>query len=158
MPDRSVTEIMSTPVRTLAPDTPATEAANDLADSGFGALPVVDADGRLLGVLDDDDLLIADGDLHGPTMFYLLGAVIPLPGQMKHVEEELHKVAASTVADLMDADVPTVTADATIEDVATLMHERNVTHVPVIDGDRIVLGIVARGDVVRFIARTDLTN
>jgi CBS domain-containing protein len=153
MPDRSVTEIMSSPVTTLLPDTPATQAADDLAASGFGALPVVNADGRLLGVLDDDDLLIADGDLHGPTMFYLLGAVIPLPHQMKHVEEELHKVAASTVLELMDADAPSVTTDASIEDAATLMHETGVSHLPVVDADRKVVGIVARGDVVRFIAR-----
>jgi len=154
MPTRSVSEIMTQPVATLAPDTTVPAAADELAAHAVGAMPVVDANGQYLGLLRDDDLLVADGNVHAPTMFYLLGAVIPLPGQMKHVEEELHKVAGQTVADVMDADAPTVTADTSIEDVATLMHERGVTHVPVVDAARKVVGIVARGDVVRFIART----
>jgi CBS domain-containing protein len=154
MPNRNVTEIMTSPVATLAPDLGVPAAADELAARKVGAMPVVDDDGHFLGLLTDDDLLVADGNVHAPTMFYLLGAVIPLPGEMHHVKEELDKVAGSSVADVMDADAPTVTPDASIDDVATLMADRNVTHVPVIDGDRKVVGIVARGDVVRFIARS----
>lgn len=154
MPSSRVTDIMSSPVGTLSPDATIPAAADELAARAVGAMPVVDEQGRLLGLLRDDDLLVADGNVHAPTIFYLLGAVIPLPGEMQHVKEELDKVAGSTVADVMDADPPTVTTDASIADVATLMHDRNVTHVPVLDADRKVVGIVARGDVVRFIART----
>ena len=73
---------------------------------------------------------------------------------MKHLEHELKKIAGATVADVMQTDPPTVTADATLEDVATLMHDRGVNSVPVVDGDDKVVGIVARADIVRFIART----
>jgi CBS domain-containing protein len=53
----------------------------------------------------------------------------------------------------MEREFPHVAPDATIEDIATLMHERDVTHVVVVDGGA-PLGIVARGDLVRFLART----
>ncbi len=154
MPTRTVREIMSSPVATLAPDVTVAAAADQLSERRVGAMPVVDAAGKLLGVLSDDDLLVADGNVHVPTILYVLGAVIPLPGQMKHLEEELHKVAGSTVGEIMDADAPSVTADATIQEAATLMHDKGVTHLPVVDADHKVIGIVARGDVVRFIALT----
>ena len=54
----------------------------------------------------------------------------------------------------MQTDPPTVAPDATLEDVATLMHDRGVNSVPVVDDDGKVVGIVARADIVRFIART----
>ena len=54
---------------------------------------------------------------------------------------------------MIDRVPATATPDATLEDVATLMHDRDVTHVPVVDGGKLV-GIVARADLVRFIART----
>ena len=73
---------------------------------------------------------------------------------MHHLEEELHKLAGSTVGEVMDDDPRRSAPTRPLEDVATLMHERDVTHVPVVDGDGKVVGIVARGDLVRFIART----
>jgi CBS domain-containing protein len=73
---------------------------------------------------------------------------------MKHLEEELKKIAGATVGDVMQSDPPTVGPDDTLEDVATLMHDRGVNSVPVVDTDNKVVGIVARADVVRFIART----
>jgi CBS domain-containing protein len=76
------------------------------------------------------------------------------PGEMKHLERELKKIAGATVRDIMQTDPPTVTPDATLEDVATIMHDRGVNSVPVVDSDNKVVGIVARADIVRFIART----
>jgi len=54
----------------------------------------------------------------------------------------------------MDVDPVTTSPDATLEDVATVMHDKQVTHLPVLDDDGKVVGIIARGDLVRDIART----
>jgi CBS domain-containing protein len=53
----------------------------------------------------------------------------------------------------MERDFKSVAPSGSLEDVATLMHEHDVTHVPVVDGGKVV-GIVARGDIVRFLAAT----
>ena len=76
-----------------------------------------------------------------------------LPGAIKRYDEELKKAASSTVGDVMERDFTTVGPNATVEDVATLMHERDVTHVPVVVDGKVV-GIVARGDIVRHLAAT----
>jgi CBS domain-containing protein len=149
-----VRDVMTREVATLSPDQPIAEAADALSAGRFGAMPVVDADGRFVGLLRDEDLIASEARVHVPTYLMLLGTSVPLPGSMKRFERELHKVAGATVAEVMDEHPVTVAPDATLEDVATLMHEGDVSHVPVIDEDGRVVGLVARSDIVRFIART----
>jgi CBS domain-containing protein len=148
-----IRDVMTRDVATLRPDQPITEAADAMAAAGYGAMPVVDADGRFVGLLRDEDLIASEARVHVPTYLMLLGTSVPLPGTMRRFEHEIHKIAGSTVAEVMDDHPPTVSSDATLEDVATLMHERDITHVPVVDDGRLV-GIVARSDIVRYIART----
>ena len=54
----------------------------------------------------------------------------------------------------MDDEPHTIGPDDTLEDLATLMNEHELSHVPVVDANGMLVGIVARGDIVRFIART----
>lgn len=153
-PTTTVSDVMTREVAVLRPEMTVAEAADALAAGGYGAMPVVDADGRLVGLLRDEDLIVSEARLHVPTMFSFLGGELSLPGDFKRFEEELRKVAGATVGDVMDADPPTITPGETVEDLATRMHEADVTHLPVVDDDRRVVGIVARGDLVRLIART----
>jgi CBS domain-containing protein len=148
-----VRDVMTTQVASLRPDQPVSEAADLLAAGRYGAMPVVDG-GRLIGLLRDEDLIVSEARLHVPTVISFLGATFTLPGEQQRFEEELKKFAGSTVADIMDTDPQTIGADDSVEDLATAMHERDVTHLPVVDADGTLVGIVARGDLVRFIART----
>jgi CBS domain-containing protein len=149
-----VRDVMSKDVATLRPETSIADAADRLAERGVGAMPVVDEQNRLVGLLRDEDLIVSEARVHVPTFINLLGATIPLPGQMEHLKDELNKMSGAKVGEVMDEEPWTIGPDATLEDLATLMHTRDVTHVPVVDVDGKVLGIVARGDLVRFIART----
>jgi CBS domain-containing protein len=149
-----VRDVMSTPVVTLRPDDKVERAADVLAEKNVGSLPVVDDDRKLVGILRDDDLIASEARVHVPTFINFLGLGMAFPGEMKHLERELKKIAGATVRDIMQTDPPTVTPDATLEDVATLMHDRGVNSIPVVDADNKVVGIVARADIVRFIART----
>jgi CBS domain-containing protein len=148
----TVRTIMTSDVVTLSPDQTVPEAADLLAEHHIGAAPVVDG-GKLVGLLRDEDLIVSEAKLHVPTVIEFLGAELVWPKSEKRWEAELKKAAASTVADVMTTDVPKIAPDDTVESVATLMHDRNASHVCVVDGDRLV-GIVARGDLVRFLAAT----
>jgi CBS domain-containing protein len=149
-----VRDVMTKSVASLRPDQAIGDAADEMADHGFGAMPVVDADGKLLGLLRDTDLIVSEARVHVPTFLNILGASIPLPGEMAHVQEELHKVAGATVAEVMDDDPLTIGPDDTLEELATRMNDNEESHVPVVDADGRMVGIVARGDIVKFIART----
>jgi CBS domain-containing protein len=148
-----VREVMTTDVSVIGADETVAAAADLMAELGVSSLPVVDTDRHLLGLLRDEDLIVSEARVHAPRFWNILGATIPLPGEMKHLEEELRKVAGATVRDVMESEPVSTTPDASLEDIATVMHESDVRHVPVIDDGRVV-GIITRGDIVKFIART----
>ncbi len=147
--------VMTSDVVTLRPDQSLAEAADALADRGIGAAPVVDPDGRLLGLLRDQDLILGEARIHVPTTISLLpGVDFTLPSHLARFDQDLKRAVGSTVADAMTGDFVTAGFDATVEDLATLMHEHDVTHVPIVDDDGRLVGIVARSDLVRHLART----
>jgi CBS domain-containing protein len=150
--DQPVRDVMTTDVVTFAPDTPVEEAMNGLVEAGVDGAPVVDALGAVVGVLSTDDLIVQDTRLHGPTVISILGAYIELPKWRKEFEEEFHKAAGSTVGEVMEDEPVTVGPDDTIETAATLMHDKDVSRLPVVEGGRLV-GVIARGDVLRAIVQ-----
>ncbi len=146
-----VRDVMTKQVVTLTPDQSFEAAADLLAERGIGAVPVVDGD-RVVGMLRDEDLIVSEANLHAPTWFNFLGAEFPFPGQAKRFEGELRRMVASTVKELMTTDFESTGPDDTLGDVAAKMHDRDVTHMPVIDADHHLVGIIARGDLVRRVA------
>src|ERR1700757_592007 len=110
-----VQEVMSSPVSTLRPDDTVEHAADVLAAQNIGSLPVVDTDGKLLGMLRDSDLIASEARVHVPTFINFLGLGVPFPGEMKHLERELKKIAGATVRDVMQTEAPTVSPGATLE-------------------------------------------
>jgi CBS domain-containing protein len=147
MADRTVSDIMTADPVTVTTETGVTEAAQLMVDNKIGALPVLDGD-VLVGLVTEGDLIHQDVKLEFPTYIQLLDGFIMYPPAQARFENELKKAVAATVGDVMTADPITVQADTSIEDVATLLVERDVSRIPVMNGDELV-GIVTKGDVVR---------
>ncbi|HWH31811.1 MAG TPA: CBS domain-containing protein [Egibacteraceae bacterium] len=151
--DLPVTQVMSRDVLTVRPQDSLEDVVRLLAGRNISGAPVVDADGMLTGLLDDSDLLVADARLHAPTVVELFGAYLTMPGEQRRYEEELRHALARTVGDVMRTPSPSVTDEALVEDVATIMVEKGVSRVPVIDHTGRVVGIVTRGDLVAAMGR-----
>jgi CBS domain-containing protein len=145
-----VRQVMTTDVLAFRPTDTVEAAARALTERRLGGAPVIDDDGRLVGLLEDDDLIVQDARIHFPTVISVLGAYLELPSSQSRMESELRKAVGASVGDVMDADPPTCAPDDTLETVATVMHERGVSRLPVVEGD-LVVGIVSRGDLVRAI-------
>ncbi len=143
-----VRDAMTTDVLTFAPEDTVEAAMRTLVDRGIDAAPVVDA-GRVVGLLSTGDLIVAEGQVHVPTVFSLLGATIELPGERRKFEEDLRRALGGTVADVMTREPQTVGPDATLEEAATLLHTHDISRLPVVDDDGVLLGILARGDIIR---------
>lgn len=143
-------DIMTPDPVTVSPDAGVTEAAKLMVERRIGALPVLEG-GRLIGIVTEGDLILQDVKLQFPTYLQLLDGFILYPPAQTRFEQELRKAVAATVRDVMTPDPVTVAPDATLEDVATLLAEKDVSRLPVVDGDRLV-GIVSKHDVVRAIA------
>lgn len=149
-----VTAVMSTDVISVAADTSVEDAVALLARHRISGAPVVDDSGRLIGLLDDSDLIISDARLHGPTVIEILGAYFPLPGERHRFDEDVRHALAATVGELMHSNPPSVRVTATLEDVATLIRDRGVSRVAVVDDAGRVVGLVTRGDLVAAMGRT----
>lgn len=143
----TVREIMTAEPLTVTPEMSVTEAARLMVDESIGSLPVLEDD-RLVGIVTEGDLIMQDVKLEFPTYLHLLDGYILYPPATARFESELKKAVAANVRDVMTPDVITVDADASVEDAATLLVERDVSRLPVLDGERLV-GIVSKRDVVR---------
>ena len=150
--DTPIRDVMTKQVVTLTADMEVTEAARLLQEHAVSGAPVVDDKGTFIGMLEDEDLIATAANLHVPTIINVLGVDFALPWENRRFEEEFRKVASSVVGDLMKTDFPSVTEDATVGDVASLMRDEDVARVVVVDVSDAVVGIVARSDLVRSLA------
>jgi len=144
---KTAADIMDTDVPALGPEDEATRAIELLAEREIGALPVVNSENRVIGIVSESDLVLSDeqADLHLPHYFNIMGGVI-FTGSMKGFEERLNKAFATNVRDLMSEDPVVVRTDDGVEKVARLIAEKHHNHLPVVDGDGKLAGIVTRAD------------
>ena len=150
MDQLTVREIMTSDVITASPETTVGELADILAQNKISGVPVVDGEGRVLGMVSEADIILQDADLHFPYYIQFLESVIYLQSVHKF-EERFRKAIGSKVSEVMSDEVVSVPPDATVREVATLMADRNVNRLPVTENERLI-GIVTRGDIVRAIA------
>jgi CBS-domain-containing membrane protein len=143
----SAKEIMTRDVITVSPETDIAHAARLLLEKSINGVPVVDETGKLVGILCQSDLVAQQKRFPIPTLFTLLDGFIPLTS-MKHLEREVQKITATTVAEAMSPNPVTVRPEASIEEVGTIMVDRNFHTIPVVDRGELV-GIVGKEDVLR---------
>ncbi|MGH9119534.1 MAG: CBS domain-containing protein [Acidimicrobiales bacterium] len=144
----TVAEVMTTEVVTFGPDDNVQDAIARLIERDVDAAPVVDDDGRVVGMLSTGDIIVQETQLHFPTVITLFGAYLELPSQQRHFEADLQKALGSSVAEVMTAHPATIGPGETIERAATVMHDKEVSRLPVVEDDRLI-GIISRGDIVR---------
>ena len=143
----TVKNIMTRDLITVSPDTEIVHAAKLLLEKGINGIPVVDKKGELVGIICQSDLIAQQKRLPIPSIFTLLDGFIPL-ASMKHFEKAVQKIAATTVADAMTPNPVTVQTDTSIEELASLMVDKNFHTLPVVDEGKLV-GVVGKEDVLR---------
>lgn len=148
---KTARDVMTTAVFTVTPETDLGTLAKLFAEKQVSGFPVVDGAGRVVGVVTESDLIHRDQRLHIPTTVTLFDAILVL-GSTKKLEEEMRRIAATTVGEIMARDPVTVAPGATLPEIATLMGEKNVHTLPVTDGGGKLLGVVGKRDLIRAMA------
>jgi CBS domain-containing protein len=140
-------EVMAREVPGVRPSDDARTAIDLLAKSELGAVPVVDEQNKVVGIVSESDLVISEeeSDLHLPHYLNIMGGIV-FVGSMKGFEERLEKAFATKVSELMTAD-PIVCHDYESADrVAKKIAEKHHNHLPVVDADGYLVGMVTRAD------------
>ena len=130
----TVRDLMTERPRTTTPEMPLREAAHEMLSAGLSALPVVDEDGGLLGLLSERELM-----RHFMTTTLATASA-------RFTPPSAH--GRRTVRDVMTRQVLCVAPEQSLADVAALMTNKDVERVPVVRGGRLV-GFLTRGDIVR---------
>jgi CBS domain-containing protein len=142
-----VKDVMTHDVATVEPQTPLKDVARLLVERRVSGVPVVEADGTVVGVVSEADILVKEREHHGPPS--LLGHLLDWD------EAERTKRGATDVSDAMTRPPVTIRPTRPVHEAAALMLDRSVNRLPVVDEHRRLVGIVTRADLVRAFARTD---
>ena len=148
---QSVADWMTADVLTVTPDTPLPEAVQLLVDRKIGGLPVVDATGKLVGVISESDLMWQEKGVEQPPYMMFLGGVIYFQNPATY-DRDLHKALGQTVGEVMSSHTVSVSADTLLPVAARIMHDKKIHRLPVVDADRHPIGIITQSDIDRAIA------
>ncbi len=143
-------EIMTKEVVTVTREMTVEELARLFTRHDISGAPVVDNEGKLIGIVTENDLIKMEQRLHIPTVINIFDAVIYL-GSSKKFEEDIKRMAASKVEDIYKKDVVTIDENATLEEIATIMCDKNIHHLPVIKKGKIS-GVIGKKDIMKAIA------
>ncbi|MFF4622683.1 CBS domain-containing protein [Nonomuraea jabiensis] len=153
----TVQDIMTTEVASVNGSTPFKDIAEVLIAHGVSAVPVVDAENHVLGVVSEADLLCKE---EFRERYYAEGYEPPLRAQLRHrLSEEgselRRKAAGDTAAQLMTAPAVTVPATVSAVTAARRMDEHGVKRLIVVDNDGTLQGVVSRRDLLKVFVRPD---
>jgi len=126
-------DVMTHPVVTVLTSTTLAEAAQILSSNGFTALPVVDDDGRMVGIVTEADLINE--------------RIAPDPGR-QYWRPRRSPSGSATVERVMTSPVESLTPGADAADAARIMLRQHIRCLPIVDGQHLV-GIVTRRDLMR---------
>lgn len=144
--DMPVRDIMHREVSTVSPGTPLVHAMNLLLNKIYRALPVVDVNRKVVGILTEGDLLRHSNLPNASVQLFLTDA--ELQAQLHRLQEENH-----TVAEAMTAPAITVTDDTPITEAMETMLENDIKRLPVVDADGKLQGVFSRVDILRALAQ-----
>jgi len=145
---KTVKDVMSTLPVWVSETTSFREIAARLRQCRVSAFPVLDAHGKVTGVVSEADLLVKEAVLDEP------GGVAGLLAGLVHRAAQA-KADGVTAADLMTSPAVTAGPDDTVEHAARLMYDRKVKRLPVVDQAGRLIGIISRTDVLAVFGRTD---
>lgn len=143
-----VGEVMTKEVKSISSDATAIEALRLLQAMKISGLPVVDKENKLLGMFTEKDILS-----------YILPSYIEKVGRFiykddpKSTKKKFAELSAVKINQLMRKEVITTTEDTALCEVARIMLTQRARRLPVIDAKGILIGIIAREDVLRAFAQ-----
>lgn len=142
-------DIMTEDVITVSPSMTIEELARVLMKNQISGAPVVDENGSLIGIVTENDLITQNKRLHIPTILRLFDAFIPLG--TSRLEKEIKKITATTVGEVCTKRVITVGPETPLEEIATIMTEKKIHLIPVVEEGKIV-GIIGKRDIIKSAA------
>ncbi len=141
-------EIMTKEVFTVHENDTVEDAMKILLDKDVSGVPVVDDEYKVVGIVTEGDLIYKSKSFHFPLYYSIFDSYIFLENP-SIIEEQLEKMTGYKISDVMTKNVYTAMEDATVNDLSTIMTNKDVNRIPIVDSENKLLGIVARKDIIK---------
>ncbi|HGY5556633.1 MAG: CBS domain-containing protein [Prochlorococcus sp.] len=151
---QTVKDFMSEPVLSVMPATSLQDAVQLLNDHHISGLPVVNDEGKLVGELSEQDLMVRESGVDAGPYVLLLDSVIYLRNPLNW-DKQVHQVLGTSVNDLMRSETHSCKETLPLARAAALLHDRSTQRLFVIDDQRKPVGVITRGDIVRALSKQD---
>lgn len=143
-----VSEIMEKNFLTVSKDLSVAEMAKIFLERQKDCALVIDNEGNLIGIVTETDLIFQEKNIHIPTFFTFMDSFILLENLSK-LDEEIRKISASLVGEIMTSEnLVTLTKETSVNEAATIMVEKGVHHLPVLENNKPV-GLVTKESLLK---------
>lgn len=148
---KTVADVMTRDLIVVKPEMALNEAIKLMVDNRISGMPVVNDQGKLVGVISESDLMWQETGVEPPPFITILDSVIYLQNPARY-EKDIHKALGQTVGEVMTEKPITIKPDKPLREAAHILHEKDIRLLPVVNEAGEVIGIVTRGDVIRTMA------
>lgn len=147
---KTAQDIMTEEVISVTTDVTIRDLAKLLLSNHISGVPVLDADQSLVGIVTESDLIFQNKQIKVPRVITILDSFLFLDNP-DAMEQELKKIAGSTVSDIFTEDVVSISPEAPLDEIATIMTEKRIHTLPVINQSGEMIGIIGKKDILRTI-------
>jgi CBS domain-containing protein len=141
-------DVMVSPVITVGKDATVREVASILLKERISAVPVVDTADKVVGIVTEGDLMHrAEAGTERAYSWWLHFLTDDATIAADYVKSH-----AAKVQDVMTSDVVTAAPETPLHEIATLLEERRIKHVPIVDKESSLVGIVSRANLIQAVA------
>jgi len=146
--NKTAKEVMTTDVIVAKEEDSIADVAKLLIEERIGGLPVINSENKVVGIISETDIIKKEKYIEPPMFVNLLEGIIFLD-DIRKMENDIKKVAAYKVEDLMSKDIIMVNENESFDYVANIMIKKSINRVPVVDDDSKLKGIICRYDIIK---------
>ena len=150
-------DIMTKDVIVLNEEDDIKKASDIFLKYKINAIPVVNSDKKLCGIVSETDLVYQESNLHIPTLFTIFDSIFYL-GSSKHFKEDVNKITATKVKDIMNKDVFYAKETEDIYDLATVMADKKFYSIPIVNESKEIIGVVSRYDIIKAMSQSNVKS
>lgn len=153
-------DIMNTKVLSIGPNATVEEAVKIFSQNKISGLPVVDDNNKLIGILTERDIVVFSSDMHVIPLISSSNWISPYTdvSKISSSKRGYDLISKTQVEKVMTKKLYDVTGDISWYEIVKIMKSGKINHIPVVDNDRKLIGIITRTDMLNYMAEHGISE